>query len=99
MLIFSSSPVTWSFRAKLTNTSFQAHSKKLLGFDGKLHRQVAENLLAVAVDDHVDRVLCRNAPLIAVENLVLADLRSRSLVLHLGRRDLDLDVRERVRAA
>jgi hypothetical protein len=40
-----------------------------------------------------------DAALVAIEDLVLADLRGRGLVLHARRRVLHLDVRERVRAA
>ena len=73
--------------------------EQLLRLDGELHRQLLEDFLAEAVDDHVDRVLGRDAALLAVEDLVLADLRRRRLVLHLRRGVLHLDVRERVRAA
>ena len=66
-------------------------AEKLLRFHGELHRQLAEDFLAEAVDDHVDRVFRRDAALAAVENLVLADLRRRRLVLDLGRRVLDFD--------
>jgi len=65
----------------LSDASFQAHAQQLLRLDGELHRQLAEDLLAEAVHDHVDRVLERDAALLAVEELVLADLRGRCLVL------------------
>src|SRR5262249_55067997 len=64
----------------------------------EFHRQFAEDLLAESVDDHRDRVFRRNAALIEIEDLLLADLRCRSLVLDLRRIVTDLDVRESVRA-
>src|SRR5207244_12746647 len=48
---------------------------------------------------HVRGMLRVDAAGLAVEELILADLRRRRLVLHLGRRLLDLDVRERERGA
>src|SRR5689334_489311 len=69
----------------LSDAAFQTHSEQLLRLDGELHRQVEEHLLAEAVDDHVDRVFRRQTALLAVENLVLADLRRGCLMLHLGR--------------
>ena len=70
-----------------------------LRFDGEFHRQLAEDFLAEAADDHVDRVFLGDAARLAVENLVLADLRRRRFVLDLGGRVLDFEIRERVRAA
>src|SRR5687768_9651108 len=40
----------------LANASFQTDPQQLLGFDRKLHRQLAEDVLAEAGDDHVHRV-------------------------------------------
>ena len=65
---------------------FEAHAEQLLRLDRELHRQLAEHLLAEAVDDHRDRVLLGEAALPAVEELVLADLRGRRLVLDGARR-------------
>src|SRR5438132_623480 len=42
---------------KLPHAPLQAHPQQLLRLDGELHRQLAEDLLAEAVDDHADRVL------------------------------------------
>src|SRR2546422_107839 len=77
----------------------QAHREQLLGLHGELHREVQEDLLAEAVHDHVRRVLRREPALLAVEQLVVPDLRGRRLVLELGGGLVHLDVRERVRAA
>src|SRR5438552_1538924 len=67
--------------------------------------------IRVAYAGNLDRILERHedafpggilrgdAAGLAVEELILADLRRRRLVLHLGRRLLDLDVRERERGA
>src|SRR3972149_4685058 len=72
----------------------QAHADQLLRLDGELHRQLQEDLLAEPVHDHVRRVLGRDPAGLAVEELLVPDLRGRRLVLHLGRRFLHLDVRE-----
>src|SRR5262249_31554644 len=86
-------------RLASADAAFQTHPEQLLRLDGELHRQVEEDLLAEAVDDQVDGVLGREAALLAIEDLVLADLRRRSLVLHLRGAVAHLQVRERVRAA
>src|SRR4051812_44623705 len=75
-----------SHNPPLPHASLQADAQEFLRLDGELHRQVQEHLLAETVDDHVDRVLGREAALLAVENLVLADLRRARLVLHAARR-------------
>ena len=61
--------------------------------------ELPEHLLAESIDDHVHRVFGGESALLAVEDLVLADLRGRSFVLHPRRGVPHLDVRERVRAA
>src|SRR5208282_3824003 len=48
-----------------TDASFEADTQQFLGLDRKFHRQVLEYLLAVAVDNHINGVLRRNAALIA----------------------------------
>ena len=68
-------------------------------FDGEFHRQLAEDFFAEAVDDHRNRVFGRDAALIAVENLVLADFRGAGFVLDLRARVVHLNVRKSVRAA
>ena len=68
-------------------------------FDGKLHGQLAEHFLAEPVDDQRQRILIAEAPLPAIEQLVLADLRGRGLVFDGGGGVARLDVRERVGAA
>src|SRR5881394_442263 len=79
--------------------AFEAHAQKLLRLDRELHRQLFEHLSAETVHDHVDRVLLGEPALPAVEQLVLADLRRRRLVLDARGAVARLDVRERVRAA
>src|SRR3954447_9639047 len=83
----------------LTDASFQRNSEQLLRFDGELHRELAEHFAAETADDHRHRVFRADAALLAIEKLVLADLRGRRLVLHRRGRIAHLDVRERVRAA
>src|SRR3989304_1527554 len=86
-------------RDPLADAPLEAHAEQLLRLDGELHGQLAEDLLAEAPDDQRDRVLHRDAALLAVENLVLADLGRGRLVLHAGRGVLHLDVGEGVGAA
>src|SRR5688500_5733924 len=83
----------------LSNRTLEAHAQQFLRFDRELHRQLAEDFLAEAADDHVDGVFRRQAALPAVENLVLADLRRRRFVFHLRRGVADFEIREGVRAA
>src|ERR1700692_2476322 len=83
----------------LPYAAFQAYAQQLLGFHGELHRELAEDFLAEAVHDHRHRIFGGNAALPAIENLVLADLRSGGFVLHLRRRILHFEIRERMRTA
>src|SRR5687768_9678005 len=98
-------PSAWTCRflissiCPLSNRTFEAHTQQFLGFHREFHRQLAEDFLAEAADDHVDRVLRLEAALPAVEDLVLADLRRRRFVLHLRRGVADFEIREGVRAA
>src|SRR5262249_31821059 len=78
----------------LSHAPFQTDSEQLLRLDGEFHGQVQKALLAETVDDHVDRVLGREAALPQVEKLILADLRRGSLVLDPPRRVAHLDVGE-----
>jgi hypothetical protein len=50
--------------------SFERHTEQLLGLDGKLHGQLVEHLLGVAVDDESHGILGGNATLVAIEELV-----------------------------
>src|SRR5690606_11991217 len=65
----------------LSDRPFEADVQQVLRLDRELHRQLLEDLAAESVDDHVDRVFLGEAALAAVEELVLADLRGRRLVL------------------
>src|SRR5690606_34175181 len=82
-----------------SDRALQAHFQQLLGLDRELHRQLAEDLLAEAVDDQRDRVLLGDAAAAAVEQLVLADLGGGGLVLDRGAGVPHLDVGEGVGAA
>src|SRR6266852_6187136 len=82
----------------LSNTTFQAHAQQFLRLDGKLHGQLAEHLFAEAVDDHRNRIFLRQAALLQIEELVVADLRCGRFVFHARRRVLHLDVGEGVGA-
>src|ERR1041385_8544809 len=83
----------------LADAAFQADAQEFLGFDGEFHGQLAEDLLAKAVHDHVHGVLGGDAARVAVKDLVLADLRRAGLVLDTRRGVLHFDVREGMRAA
>src|SRR5215813_4025248 len=82
-----------------TDAAFEADAEQLLGLDCELHGKVLEHLAAEAVDDGGDRLLGREAPLAAVEELVLADLRGGGLVLDPGGAVLDLDIGHGMAAA
>src|ERR1035438_2993567 len=86
----------WIFSS---NTSFRFERKQLGGFDGELHGELPEDVLAEAVDDHADGFLGGDAPLLEVEELLLADLAGGGLVLHLGATVLHLDIGEGAGAA
>ncbi len=73
--------------------------EELLRFEREFHRQVLKHFLAEAAHDQRDRVLGAEPALLAVEDLILADLGRRRFVLDRRRAVADLDVRERVRAA
>src|SRR5687768_15097050 len=81
-----------------SDTAFQADSEKFLSLHGELHRQLPEDVLTESVHDHAHRVLWGNTALLHVEKLILADLRSRGLVLHFCGGVAHLDKGERVRA-
>src|SRR5215472_15061072 len=81
------------------DTAFQADADQLLRLDRELHRQLLQDLLAEAVDDQRYSIFGRQAALAAVEELVVADLRRRRLVLHAGRAVAALDIGRRVRTA
>src|SRR3990172_1967188 len=97
----SSSGRLWFLPPGLTlaNGPFQTHLQQLRGLHRELERQLLEHAPAKAVDDHLLGVLLRDAALPAVEELVVADLGSGSLVLHAGRRVAHLDVGHGVSAA
>src|SRR2546421_12794650 len=79
--------------------ALEADSEQLLRFDGKLHRPLAKDFFAETIHNHVDRVLGREAALVAVKDLVLADFRSRGLMFDARAGVLHLDIGEGVRAA
>src|SRR5688572_15241800 len=82
-----------------TDRAFERDFQQLLRFHRELHRQLAEDGLAEAVDDHRHRVLLGDAAAAAVEQLVVADLRRGGFVFDDRRRVLHLDVGIGVRAA
>src|ERR1044071_6492954 len=84
--------------ASSADAVLKLQAEQALRLDGELHRQLAEDLLAEAVDDERDGVLLRDAALLEVEQLLLRDARGGRLVLDARGVVHDLDVRERVRA-
>src|SRR5215204_1723806 len=82
----------------LSNAVLKLHAEQALRLDGELHGEFAEDVLAEAVDDERDGVLLRDAALLEVEQLLLADARGRRLVLDARGVVHHLDVGERVRA-
>ena len=66
----------------LSHTSLQAHAEELLSLDCKLHRQLVDDLLGIAVHNERDSFLGGNAALVAVKELVFADFAGRCLVFH-----------------
>src|ERR671937_1418124 len=82
----------------LSHAVLKLQPEQALRLDGELHRQLAEHVLAEAVDDQGDGVLLRDAALLEVEELLLADARGRRLVLDARRVVHHLDVGEGVRA-
>src|SRR5262249_60556009 len=79
--------------------TLQRDTQELLCLNREFHRQMLEHLFAEAAHDHVDCVFGREAPLAAVENLILAYFRRRCLVLDPGGRVLDLEIRKRMSTA
>ena len=68
--------------------------QKFLGLHRKLHREAGEDFARIAVDDQAHGLFRADAALVAVEQLVLADLRGRGFVLDDGRRVVGADDRE-----
>src|SRR6266705_1124277 len=86
-------------RSPLSDAAFEADPQQALSLNREFHRQLLEDFLAEAVDDHRHRVFGRQAPLLRIEDLVLADLRRGRLVLHDRGAVAHVDIGERVRAA
>ena len=83
----------------LADTSLEGYGEELLRLNGKLHRELAHHLTGIAVDDQTDRLLGSDATLVAVEELILIDLRGGRLMLHDGRVITYVCVRISVRSA
>src|SRR4051794_26374784 len=81
------------------HTSFETDAEQFLGLDREFHRQLLQHLAAEAVDDGAHRFLFRQTALPAVEELLLADLRRRRLVLDARAAVLHLDIGHGMAAA
>src|SRR6266705_4953743 len=66
----------------LPDAAFQTDAQELLRLDCKLHGQLAEHTFAEAVHDHGNGIFRLQPPLPQVEQLILADLRGGSFMLH-----------------
>src|SRR6185436_8459332 len=88
-----------SRRTGSADAAFQAYAQKLLRLDREFHRQLFEDFLAISIDDHVHGILGGETALIAVKDLVLANLRRTGFVFDPSRGVLHLDVGKGVRAA
>src|SRR3990172_1770590 len=86
-------------RSGSANTALQRDAQQFLRLDGEFHRQLPEDLPAEPAHNQVDRLVCGQPALAAVEELVVANLRRRRLVLDASGRVPDLEIREGVRAA
>jgi hypothetical protein len=83
-------------KSQLTHTAFQAHPQQFGSFHRKFHGKILENFLAKPVDDHRNSIFSGNPALFAVKKLLLADLRSRGLMLHARRPILNFNIRKSV---
>ena len=79
-------------RRSSPDAAFEADRQELLRLEGKLHRQLLEDILAEAVDDQAHRVLLAQPALAAVEQHVLGDFRGGGFVLEHRRGILRLDI-------
>ena len=78
----------------LTYGAFQRDGEKLLRFDSELHRELIHDFLSVAIDDEADCLLDSDTTLLAVEDLIFADLARGSFVLDDGGIIVYMDIGE-----
>ena len=78
----------------LSYRSFQRHAEQLLSLNGKLHRQLIEHLLCIAIDYQAHGLLGGDAALVAIEELVFAYLARRGLMFHYRRVVVNVHIRE-----
>ena len=83
----------------LSHGAFQRHAEQLLCFYGELHRQLVQYLFGIAVHDEADGLFCGYASLVAVEELLFADLACCGFMLHYGGVVVDVHIRECVCSA
>ena len=82
---------------KLSNSTFERYAQEFLCLYGKLHRQLIEHILGIAIDDQANCLLGRNASLIAIEELVFRNLRGSRLMLKYGRIVMGIHIWEGMR--
>src|ERR1700733_9274938 len=83
----------------LSNRSFQRDRDQLLRFHREFHRQLLQHVLHKAVDDETDRLFLTQAPLHAVKQHVLGNLRGRGFMLEQCGRILCFHIGHGMRAA
>jgi hypothetical protein len=81
------------------NGALQADIDQPLRLGHELHRQLLQHVAYEAVDNQGHSLFSAQAPLPAVEQLVVGDLRRRSFMFKMRRRVLGLDIRHSVGAA
>ena len=84
---------------KLPYTPFQTDGKQLLRFHCKFHGQLLQHLFGITVYDKAYGTFGIHPPLLAVKQLVLADLRSGCFMLNDTRFILHLYIRPGMRPA
>lgn len=57
-----------------SHAAFETDAEQLLRFNGEFHREFLEHFFAEAVHDHVHCILRGEAALVAIKDLVFADL-------------------------
>ena len=83
----------------LADAVFELERQQLLRFYRKLHGQLLEHFFTESIDDGGNRILPRDASLLEIEQLLLADLGGRRFVFQLNGTVGGLDIGKSMRAA
>ena len=82
----------------LSHGAFERDAEQFLRLDGKLHGQLVEHFLGISVHNQAHGLFCRDAALVAIEELCLADFARCGLVFDDGRVVMDVHIGESVRS-